>query len=233
MADVDPAVQNERVSRIVVVEDSDVIRAAVASALRSQGHQVKSLPDGVDLESVLVQGRPDLVILDVMLPGGRDGFELLAVIRRLSRTGVIMLTARDEVESRVRGLTEGADDYISKPFNMSELLARVESLLRRVGENGHAITVGDLSIADGAAKVERDGVEISLTETERKILTELARSPGRVVSKTHLLTSIWGYDGYDENIVEVHISSLRRRLEAFGPRIIHTVRGRGYKLDQP
>lgn len=221
------------VSRVVVVEDSDVIRAAVASALRSQGYLVKALPDGTDLESVLVQGRPDVVILDVMLPGGRDGFELLKVVRRLSRTGVIMLTARDEVESRVKGLTQGADDYISKPFNMSELLARVESLLRRVGEGGHAITVGDLTISDDAAKVERDGVEVSLTETERKILAELARSPGRVVSKTHLLTAIWGYDGYDENIVEVHISSLRRRLEAHGPRIIHTVRGRGYKLEQP
>ncbi|MGA4669957.1 response regulator transcription factor [Propionibacteriaceae bacterium Y1923] len=220
-------------SRVVVVEDSDVIRAAVASALRSQGHLVKALPDGTDLESVLVQGRPDVVILDVMLPGGRDGFELLKVVRRLSRTGVIMLTARDEVESRVRGLTQGADDYISKPFNMAELLARVESLLRRVGQSGHAITIGDLTVADDAAKVERDGVEVSLTETERKILAELARFPGRVVSKTHLLTAIWGYDGYDENIVEVHISSLRRRLEAHGPRIIHTVRGRGYKLEQP
>lgn len=217
----------------MVIEDSDAIRAAVSSALRSQGHQVVSLPDGAELENAIVQGRPDVVILDVALPGGRDGFELLKVIRRLTRTGVIMLSARDEVESRVRGLTEGADDYISKPFSMSELLARVESLLRRVGDDGHVVTVGDLTIADGAAKVARDGVEIGLTETERKILAELARSPGRVVSKTHLLTTIWGYDGYDENIVEVHVSSLRRRLEALGPRMIQTVRGRGYKLDQP
>ncbi|MBO1030472.1 response regulator transcription factor [Tessaracoccus sp. SD287] len=222
-----------RVSRVAVVEDSDVIRAAVGSALRSRGHRVKLLADGTDLESALVQGRPDVVILDVMLPGGRDGFELLKVVRRLSRTGVIMLSARDEVESRVRGLTEGADDYISKPFTMSELLARVESLLRRVGDDGHVVTVADLNIADDATKVERDGVEVTLTDTERKVLAELARSPGRVVSKTHLLTSIWGYEGYDENIVEVHVSSLRRRLEALGPRLIHTVRGRGYKLDQP
>lgn len=222
-----------RVSRVVVVEDSDVIRAAVGSALRSRGHRVKLLADGTDLESALVQGRPDVVILDVMLPGGRDGFELLKVVRRLSRTGVIMLSARDEVESRVRALTEGADDYISKPFTMSELLARVESLLRRVGDDGHVVTVADLNIADDATKVERDGVEVTLTDTERKVLAELARSPGRVVSKTHLLTSIWGYEGYDENIVEVHVSSLRRRLEALGPRLIHTVRGRGYKLDQP
>ena len=221
------------VSRVVVVEDSDVIRAAVSSALRSQGHLVRALPDGTDLEAALVSGRPDVVILDVMLPGGRDGFELLKVVRRLSRTGVIMLTARDEVENRVRGLTEGADDYISKPFSMSELLARVEALLRRVGVDGNVVTVGDVSIADEASKVERNGVEVSLTDTERKILAELARSPGRVVSKTHLLTAIWGYDGYDENIVEVHVSSLRRRLEATGPRVIHTVRGRGYKLEQP
>ena len=215
----------------MVVEDSDVIRAAIASALRSLGHQVKALPDGTELESALVHGRPDVVILDVMLPGGRDGFDLLKEIRRLSRTGVIMVTVRDEVESRVRGLTEGADDYISKPFSMSELLARVESLLRRVGGTGHSVTVGDLVVADDASKVTRGGVEVNLTDTERKILSELARSPGRVVSKTHLLTAIWGYEGYDENIVEVHISSLRRRLEALGPRVIHTVRGRGYKLE--
>ncbi|MGA4506614.1 response regulator transcription factor [Propionibacteriaceae bacterium G1746] len=218
-------------SKIVVVEDSDVIRTAISSALRSQGHLVKALPDGTELEAVLVSGRPDVVILDVMLPGGRDGFELLKVVRRLSRTGVIMVTARDEVESRVRGLSEGADDYLPKPFSMSELIARVESLLRRVGDNGAEVTIGDLTVADGASLVQRSGVEISLTDTERKILAELARSPGRVVSKTHLLTAIWGYDGYDENIVEVHISSLRRRLEAAGPRVIHTVRGRGYKLE--
>lgn len=215
----------------MVVEDSDVIRAAIASALRSLGHQVMALPDGTELESALVHARPDVVILDVMLPGGRDGFDLLKEIRRLSRTGVIMVTVRDEVESRVKGLTEGADDYISKPFSMSELVARVESLLRRVGGTGHSVTVGDLVVADEASTVTRGGVEVNLTDTERKILSELARSPGRVVSKTHLLTAIWGYDGYDENIVEVHISSLRRRLEALGPRVIHTVRGRGYKLE--
>lgn len=217
-------------SNVLVVEDSDVIRASVTSALRSHGHLVKPLPDGTEVERAITQVQPDLVILDVMLPGGRDGFELLGVVRRLSRAGVIMLTARDDMPDRVRGLSQGADDYMAKPFAMVELMARVEALLRRTGSVGSSVSVGDLTVADDAAHVTRGGVTVDLTETERKLLAQLARQPDRVVSKTQLLTAVWGYDGYDENIVEVHISSLRRRLEAHGPRLIHTVRGRGYRL---
>lgn len=215
-----------------MIEDSEVIRHSVVAALRSQGHRVKGLPDGRDLEPALNQLQPEVIILDVMLPGGRDGFELLAVIRRQSRAGVIMLTARDEVENRVRGLAEGADDYLSKPFAMVELTARVVALLRRTGNRGATVAVGDLEVSDNGARVTRHGVLIDLTETERKLLVQLARVPDRVVSKTQLLTAVWGYDGYDENIVEVHISSLRRRLELHGPRLIHTLRGRGYRLGE-
>lgn len=221
---------NETVSRVLIIEDSEVIRASVVSALRSMGHKAQALPDGVDLERAITAGRPDLVILDVMLPGGRDGFELLKVVRKMSRAGVLMLTARDELTDRLRGLTEGADDYLSKPFAMVELMARCEAILRRTGTGGSSVTVADLTIADEGASVTRNGVPIDLTETERRLLAQLARHPDRVVSKTQLLTAVWGYDGYDENIVEVHISSLRRRLEAHGPRLIHTVRGRGYRL---
>lgn len=221
---------NVNVSKVLIVEDSEVIRASVVSALRSQGHLAQALPDGTELERAITSSQPDLVILDVMLPGGRDGFELLGVVRKLSRAGVLMLTARDEMTDRIRGLSQGADDYLSKPFAMVELMARVEAILRRTGAVGSSVTVGDMTIGDDAAIVTRNGVHVDLTETERRLLAQLAKHPDRVVSKTQLLTAVWGYDGYDENIVEVHISSLRRRLEAHGPRLIHTVRGRGYRL---
>ncbi len=217
-------------SKVLIVEDSEVIRASVVSALRSQGHLAHALADGIQLERAITANQPDLVILDVMLPGGRDGFELLGVVRKLSRAGVLMLTARDEMTDRIRGLSQGADDYLAKPFAMVELMARVEAILRRTGAVGSSVTIGDMTIGDDAAIVTRSGATVDLTETERRLLAQLARHPDRVVSKTQLLTAVWGYDGYDENIVEVHISSLRRRLEAHGPRLIHTVRGRGYRL---
>ncbi|GAA1380447.1 response regulator transcription factor [Luteococcus sanguinis] len=217
-------------SKVLIVEDSEVIRASVVSALRSQGHLAHALADGIQLERAITANQPDLVILDVMLPGGRDGFELLGVVRKLSRAGVLMLTARDEMTDRIRGLSQGADDYLAKPFAMVELMARVEAILRRTGAVGSSVTIGDMTIGDDAAIVTRGGATVDLTETERRLLAQLARHPDRVVSKTQLLTAVWGYDGYDENIVEVHISSLRRRLEAHGPRLIHTVRGRGYRL---
>ena len=228
----DPTVSrhNVCVSKVLIVEDSEVIRASVVSALRSQGHLAHALADGIQLERAITANQPDLVILDVMLPGGRDGFELLGVVRKLSRAGVLMLTARDEMNDRIRGLSQGADDYLAKPFAMVELMARVEAILRRTGAVGSSVTIGDMTIGDDAAIVTRGGVTVDLTETERRLLAQLARHPDRVVSKTQLLTAVWGYDGYDENIVEVHISSLRRRLEAHGPRLIHTVRGRGYRL---
>lgn len=169
--------------------------------------------------------RPELVVLDVMMPG-RNGFELLPVIRRMSPAGVLMLTARDEIGDRVRGLAEGADDYLVKPFAMAELVARVHAVLRRTGPDGAAISVGDLTIADGAAHVERGGVVIDLTATERKLLAQLAHQVGRVVAKSQLLTQVWGYEGYDPNIVEVHVSTLRRKLEEHGPRAVPRPGGR-------
>ncbi len=219
-------------SRILIVEDSEVIRVSVAVALKSIGHEVLALEDGEGFETALARFRPNLVILDVMLPGGRDGFELLAVTRKLSDSGVIMVTARSDLTDRVRGLREGADDYLGKPFSSQELMARVEAVLRRSDKSGLSITVGGYTIADNASIVTYDDEPINLTETERRLLSELAKQLDRVVSKAQLLTAVWGYDGYDENIVEVHISSLRRHLEEAGPRIIHTVRGRGYRLGE-
>lgn len=217
-------------ARILIVEDSDPIRLPVVTALTAQGFQVASVTDGSDLESLLPSFAPDLVILDIMLPG-RDGFELLKVIRRTSTAAVLMLTARDALADRVQGLTGGADDYVIKPFAMAELVARIHAVLRRSRPGGSSISVDDLVINDDATLVQRGQESLDLTETERRLLGYLASHRDRVVSKTQILTAVWGYDGFDENVVEVHISSLRRKLEAGGrSRLVHTVRGRGYLL---
>ncbi|MBA8793473.1 DNA-binding response OmpR family regulator [Friedmanniella endophytica] len=219
-------------SRILVIEDSDAIRVPVLTALHAQGFQVEGDADGSRLEERLNAFGPELVVLDVMLPG-RDGFTLLDVVRAQSDAGVLMLTARDATADRVRGLSSGADDYLVKPFQMAELVARVRAVLRRTGAAGVSTAVGDLVIGDDAAVVRRGDAEIDLTATERRILAYLATRPGRVVSKTQILTHVWGYDGFDPNVVEVHVSSLRRKLEQHGPRLVHTVRSRGYRLSEP
>ena len=217
-------------ARILMVEDSDAIRLPVVTALTAQGFAVDAAADGRDLEHRLPAFAPDLVILDVMLPG-RDGFALLAVVRKASTAAVLMLTARDTLADRLHGLRSGADDYLVKPFAMAELLARVHAVLRRSRPGGSSISVGDLVINDDTTSVQRDGESLDLTDTERRLLGYLAAHRERVVSKTQILTAIWGYDGFDENVVEVHVSSLRRKLEAGGrSRLVHTVRGRGYLL---
>jgi DNA-binding response OmpR family regulator len=225
-------VQNGRVggARILVVEDSDAIRLPVVAVLSAQGFELAAAADGNDLEALLPSLAPDLVILDVMLPG-RDGFELLNLIRRTSTAAVLMLTAKDALADRVQGLTAGADDYLIKPFAMAELVARIHAVLRRTRAGGSSISVDDLVINDDATLVRRGDDSLDLTETERRLLSYLAAQRDRVVSKTQILTAVWGYDGFDENVVEVHISSLRRKLEAGGrSRLVHTVRGRGYLL---
>jgi DNA-binding response OmpR family regulator len=217
-------------ARILFVEDSDAIRLAVVTALTAHGFVVDAAADGSDLEQRLPAFAPDLVILDVMLPG-RDGFVLLGVVRRVSTAAVLMLTAKDTLADRLHGLTSGADDYLVKPFAMAELVARVHAVLRRTRPGGSSISIGDLVINDDATSVQRDGRSLDLTDTERRLLGYLVAHRERVVSKTQILTAIWGYDGFDENVVEVHISSLRRKLEAGGgSRLVHTVRGRGYLL---
>jgi len=216
-------------SRVLIVEDSAAIAEPVAVALRGHGYVAETRADGAELELDLARWAPDVIVLDVMLPG-RGGFALLPVIRERSRAGVLMLTARDAAEDRVRGLTGGADDYLVKPFGMAELVARVQALLRRVGSGGGTVAVGDLEITDGGARVCRAGAELDLTATERRLLGYLADHVGRVVTKTQLLTGVWGYEGFDPNVVEVHVSGLRRKLEAYGPRLLHTVRGAGYRL---
>ena len=216
-------------ARVLVVEDAEAIRVAVQAGLTSAGYAVLSKPDGQALERDLTVFRPDLVVLDVMLPG-RDGFALLEVIRRSSAAGVVMLTARDGVADRLHGLTQGADDYVVKPFVLAELVARVGAVLRRLGRTPSTVQVGDAVIDPEAGVVLRGEQRIELTATEFKLLCYLAEQRGRVVNKTQILTSVWGYDDYDPNLVEVYVSALRRKLEARGPRLVHTVRGLGYVL---
>ena len=226
-----PTTHNDPVTaaRILVIEDAEAIRAAVSSALRDHGLDVLARGDGRELEGDLRRFRPDLVVLDVMLPG-RDGFSLLEVVRRSTQSGVVMLTARDGVPDRLRGLTGGADDYVTKPFVLAELVARVDAVLRRLGRTPSTMQIGGLVVDADSGVVLYDGEAIELTATEFRLLGYLAAQRGRVVSKTQILTAVWGYEDYDPNLVEVHVSALRRKLETHGPRLLHTVRGLGYVL---
>jgi two-component system, OmpR family, response regulator len=222
--------QNGRVNdraRVLVVEDAEAIRAAVLTGLADAGYGVAGRPDGRDLERDLATFRPDLVVLDVMLPG-RDGFTLLDIVRRHSPAGVVLLTARDGIDDRLRGLHSGADDYVVKPFVLAELVARVTAVLRRLGRTPARVEIGDLILDSAAGSVRRAGRPIELTATERKLLEHLAAHRDQVLSKTQLLTSVWGYEDFAPNLVEVHISALRRKLGE--PRLLHTVRGLGYVL---
>jgi DNA-binding response OmpR family regulator len=215
--------------RILVIEDAEAIRVPVEAALTTAGFSVRACADGAGLEAELARVRPDLVVLDVMVPG-RDGFELLRAVRRHSAAGVVMLTARDGVEDRLRGLGEGADDYVVKPFVLAELVARVTAVLRRTGRTRPAIEIGDLVIDVEGGRVRYGAADVELTSTEWKLLVHLAEHRDRVVSKTQVLTAVWGYGDYAANLVEVNVSALRRKLEAHGPRVLHTVRGQGYVL---
>jgi two-component system, OmpR family, response regulator len=215
--------------RVLVVEDSETIREMVAEALADVGYHTDARRDGDGLEEVLEGLRPDLVVLDVMLPG-RDGFALIDVIRGWGDIGIVLITARDGLQDRLRGLDGGADDYVVKPFELAELLSRVGAVLRRRGRLPQVVQVGDLMLDVQAGVAARDGHRLDLTATELRLLEFLVEQRGRIVNAGQILNAVWGYDSYDPNLVQVHVSSLRRKLEAHGPRILHTARGIGYRL---
>ena len=217
--------------RVLVVEDDTPIRSALDVALRGEGYEVRAEADGTHLLQVAEQFLPDLAVLDVRLPVGPDGYAMAGILRRGSGLPVLFLTAADSVEDRLAGFQAGADDYLVKPFSMAELLARVQALLRRSGRlSSSTWQIGDLIVDDGARTVVRGGVTLDLTKTEYDLLAMLAQHVGKVLSKTQLLTQVWGFDAYDTNLVEVHMSALRKKLELVGPRVIHTLRGAGYVL---
>jgi DNA-binding response OmpR family regulator len=217
--------------RILVVEDDRSIREALEIALRGAGYRVEAVPDGTGALQAIETFRPDLAILDVHLGAGPDGFAVARRLRGTSDAPVLFLTAADAPEDRLTGFEVGADDYVVKPFLLDELLARVRALLRRAGRlHSERIEVGDVLVDEGARTAARAGEALDLTHTELELLLVLARHRGQVLSKTQLLEQVWGYDQYDPNVVEVHVSALRKKLEAHGPRLVHTVRGAGYVL---
>lgn len=215
--------------RVVVVEDEEPVRQAVERALRREGIAVTGFSD-CPAPDVVLAAAPDLAVLDVMLPNG-DGFELARQLRAARDLPIVFLTARDAVEDRLGGFELGADDYLIKPFALEELLARIRAVLRRAGRLGAAIEAGDVVVDEQAGLAARAGSQLELTPTELRLLAYFVRHRGLVLSKHQLLTQIWGYDAYDPNVVEVHVSALRRKLEQRGPRILHTVRGLGYRLE--
>jgi len=214
--------------RVVVVEDERAVREAVEQALAADGLAVSSFSDYPDLAEILATA-PDLAVLDVGLPSG-DGFDLARQLRAARDLPVVFLTARDGLDDRLAGFGAGGDDYLVKPFALEELLARVRAVLRRSGRLGSPLVAGELLVDDAAGVARREGHELGLTATELRLLAFFVRHRGMVLSKPQLLSQVWGYDAYDPNVVEVHVSSLRRKLEAHGPRVIHTVHGLGYRL---
>ena len=224
------AMPNQK-ARVLVVEDDPPIRSALDVALRNEGCEVQAEKDGTTIDKVAALFRPDLAILDVRLPAGPDGYAMARILRGGSDIPVLFLTAADGLDDRLAGFEAGGDDYMVKPFSMAELLARAKALLRRAGRLASAVwQVGDLMIDDGARVAMRGGAKLDLTRTEYDLLSTLAQHPGQVMSKVQLLAQVWGFDAYDSNLVEVHLSALRRKLESHGPRLVHTVRGVGYVL---
>jgi two-component system OmpR family response regulator len=222
--------------RVLVVDDELNIAELVSMALRYAGFAVETA--GTAREAVARAGefRPHVMILDVMLPDF-DGFE---VARRLAagRGGIpiLFLTARDTTQDKVRGLTLGGDDYVTKPFSVEELIARVRAILRRAGVDGDAsrLTYEDLELDDETREVHRGGRPIELTDTEFRLLRYLMLNPRRVLSRAQILDHVWQYDfGGDARVLETYISYLRKKVDAGGPPLIHTVRGVGYVLRRP
>ena len=223
--------------KILVVDDERAVRESLRRALELEGYEIELAADGNEaLYRLEVTEEPDAVILDVLMPGV-DGLE---VCRRLRGAGsklpVLMLTARTEVEDRVAGLDAGADDYVTKPFALEELLARVRALLRRTGEtDGEVVRFADLELDPATREVTRGGRPIELTRTEFSLLELFMRNPRQVLTRTIIFERVWGYDfGYASNSLDVYIGYLRRKTEADGePRLIQTVRGVGYALREP
>jgi DNA-binding response OmpR family regulator len=218
--------------RVLVVEDDESIADVLRRTLRQEGHEVRSSPDGVDALRAAEEFVPDLVILDLGLPG-LDGVEVCRRLRAESDVPILILTARTDLDNRVEGLDSGADDYLAKPFERQELLARMRALMRRRPPRGSAaIVVGDLRLNPDTREVTRGEREIELTNREFELLEYLMRNQRLVVSRERLLEEVWGYDPLAmTNTIDVFISNLRRKLEQGGePRVLHTKRGAGYVI---
>ena len=223
--------------KILVVDDERAVRESLRRALELEGYEIELAGDGNEaLYRLESSEEPDAMILDVLMPGV-DGLEVCRRIRSMgSKLPVLMLTARTEVEDRVAGLDAGADDYVTKPFALEELLARVRALLRRAtDEDGDVLRFADLALDPGTREVRRGERQIELTRTEFSLLELFLQNPRRVLTRSVIFERVWGYDfGFGSNSLDVYIGYLRRKTEAAGePRLIHTVRGVGYALREP
>jgi len=220
--------------KILVVDDEPAVRESLRRALELEGYEIELAEDGAQaLERLESEEQPDAVVLDVLMPRV-DGLEVCRTLRRNgSRLPVLMLTARTQVEDRVEGLDAGADDYLTKPFALEELLARVRALLRRTGDGaGETLRFADLELDPGTREVTRGGDPIELTRTEFSLLELFMLNPRQVLTRSVIFERVWGYDfGFASNSLDVYIGYLRRKTEAGAkPRLIQTVRGVGYAL---
>jgi two-component system OmpR family response regulator len=221
--------------RVLVVDDEPNIADVVSMALRHQGFAVQTAGDGQAALRAADSFRPHLIVLDIMLPD-MEGFEVARRLgERRAEIPIIFLTARDSTRDKVRGLTSGGDDYMTKPFSLEELLARVRNVLRRAGDDGSArLAFEDLELDEDTREVMRGGAQIELTATEFRLLAYLMRNPRRVLTRAQILDHVWEYDfGGDARVLETYISYLRKKLNAHGPPLIHTARGIGYALRAP
>ncbi|WP_331446757.1 response regulator transcription factor [Streptomyces xanthochromogenes] len=221
--------------RILVVDDEPDVTDVLSGVMTGEGWQVRTAAAGTTALATARDFRPDAVVLDWMLPD-LDGLQILRALRREApQVCVLFLTARDAVEDRIAGITAGGDDYVTKPYSLEEVLARLRGLLRRAGmtaePGAERITVGDLTMDEEAREVRRGGVEVELSRTEFELLRFLMRNPRRVLSKAQILDRVWAYDfGGRAHVVELYISYLRKKVDAGRTPMIHTVRGVGYVL---
>jgi two-component system OmpR family response regulator len=242
MVRMQPSVVRERLTRedgtpvrVLVVDDEPMLGDLLSTALRYEGWQVETALTGRAAIRTAATLDPDVVVLDIMLPD-LSGLDVLRRLRETRpRIPVLFLTAKDAVEDRIAGLTAGGDDYVTKPFSLEEVVARLRALLRRAGATTQAddarLVVGDLILDEDSHEVFRDGAEVHLTATEFELLRYFMRNPRRVLSKAQILDRVWQYDfGGQANIVELYVSYLRRKIDAGRAPMIHTLRGAGYVL---
>ncbi|MBC7373464.1 MAG: response regulator transcription factor [Frankiales bacterium] len=225
-------------ARLLIVDDEPNIVELLSVSLRFAGFEVATATNGVDALNIARGFGPDLLVLDVMLPG-LDGFEVARALRSTGdQTPVLFLTAKDATEDRIQGLTLGGDDYVTKPFSLEEVIARIRAVLRRTAGPVAATTSSQLSFADitlddDTHQVWKGGLEVELSPTEFNLLRYLLQNPQRVLSKRQILEHVWQYDfGGDGNVVESYVSYLRKKVDTGEQRLLHTVRGVGYVLRQ-